>query len=171
MSYRSVMRGARVWPVVLALVGGCITQSSSDPPYDPYPPDPGWGSGPGGGGGSTGFGCHADTECGTGAVCARDGECLAADQVRIIHVSWTVQGQVASTATCSAGPMLALSFSDSAGLVFGFEPVPCAEGRFTVDKMPISYDTVSLQRQYELDSGRVSDVFDATGNATLDLPY
>ncbi len=171
MSYRSLMRGLRLLPVVLAMVGGCITQSSSDPPYDPYNPyDPGWGSGAGGGGGSTGFGCHADTECGTGSVCARDGECLAADQVRVVHVIWTVQGQAASATTCTAAPKLDITFSDAQGYSFGFSPVPCAEGKFTVDKMPTNFSSVALERQYAYDGG-AGGVFDATGTATVDLPY
>jgi hypothetical protein len=170
------MGALRVWPLVLGLVGGCFTQSSStNVPYDPYDPNGGgWGTGNGGSGGSTGFGCHADTDCNAGSattnVCARDGECMTADAVRIVHVSWTVRGQVASASSCTAAPRLDITFADPSGYSFGFAPVPCAEGRFTVDKMPKTFTSVSLARQYEYDNGDVA-VFDATGNAALDLPY
>lgn len=160
----------KVWPLVLGLMGGCVTQASS------YPPDygdgsyAGWGSGYGGSDGSTGYGCHADSECGGGLVCARTGECSSASAVHVIHVSWTVNAEVASAATCVHAPDLELTFGANTDGQFGFAPVPCLEGKFTIDKMPLRYKTVQLERDHDY-SGGASGTFDSTGSALVDLPY
>lgn len=156
--------------LALLLVGGCM-RTYSDPPPDPgYPGGGGWGSGYGGSGGTSGYGCHADTDC-NGEVCARDGQCLPAAEVKIVHVNWTLLGQPAGTDTCATSPHLELTFMDSSnGSQFGFAPLPCVEGKFTVDKLPTWYTSVELSKEGDY-SGGVRGEFDATGNATLDLPY
>jgi hypothetical protein len=181
MSYRRPMSALRVWPLVLGLMGGCLTQVSQPPNSgdDYYPPnggggdDGGWGSGEGGTGGSSGYGCHADTDCGGTYVCARDGECLTKDSVRVIHVVWTLDQQAASATSCATAPTpLELSFADQfGGSTFGFAPVPCVEGKFTIDKMPTIYTDVALGPEYGAGTGGATGKFDATGTATLDLPY
>src|SRR5690349_19834417 len=96
------------------LLAGCIIEppdSGSD-----YPSGGGWGSGVGGGGGSTGYGCHADSESGTGNVCARNGQCAAANAVRIVHTSWTLHAQPASDASCATAPKLDITFSVDSGI-------------------------------------------------------
>jgi len=156
---------------VLCLAGsGCIIE----PPDDDYPPPSdggGWGSGWGGGGGTSGYGCQSDAACGTGNVCARNGECTSATNVRIVHVLWTLKGQTATDTTCASAPKLAITFSTTIGSdMFGFSPVPCDAGKFTIDKLPTRYSEASLSRtsdSYGGDSGS----FDAQGNVTLDLPY
>lgn len=157
------MRLALALPLLLA---ACIQQTSQDPGSDP-----GWGTGPGGTGGNAGFGCHQDSDCGTTAVCARDGECLSPSDVRTIHVTWTLSTQPASTATCSASPHLDLTFLDSAQDQFGFSPVPCVEGKFTIDKLPTWYSTVELSRTGDYGNGGATASFDASGTAALDLGY
>jgi hypothetical protein len=174
MSYRSHMSALRLWPLVLGLVGGCITQSSG-PPYGGGGGGgggggDGWGTGTGGTGGPISYGCTSDTACGSGYVCARDGECLASTDVRIIHVSWTVKGQPASASTCATNPNLDITFLGTSGDQFGFAPVPCMEGKFTVDKMPKRYAQVSLEPDC-LCKTADTDVFDSTGSATLDLSF
>jgi hypothetical protein len=155
----------------LLFAAGCLIDSpSGDDTYYPPPDNSGWGSGYGGGGGSTDFGCHVDTDCGSNLVCARDGECLAASAVRIIHVNWTMNGQATSDTTCAHAPSLAVTFSDPNTEMFGFAPVPCNAGRYTIDKFPSRFDTVQLTRESEY-SGGASTRFDAMGNATLDLKY
>lgn len=161
-------------PMRLALaalfLGACIIE----PPPDSggsSGSSTGWGSGYGGGGGTSGYGCESDSACGTGYVCARDGECLSAASVHIIHVDWTIKGQPASDATCINAPKLDVTFQASTTYdQFGFSPVPCNAGRYTIDKMPTRFTNVTLARAgdgYGGDSG----VFDADGNAQLDLPY
>ncbi len=165
----------KVWPLVLGLVGGCITPSSGGSDYGggySDPGDGGWGTGTGGSGGSTSYGCHVDSECGGGLVCARTGACASASSVHVIHVSWTVNARPASTETCVNAPDLELTFSEPYGELgtFGFAPVPCVEGKFTIDKMPLGYTTISLERQYDYQGGTIG-TFDSTGSALLDLPY
>jgi hypothetical protein len=86
--------------------------------------------------------CKQDSECG-GQVCARNGECIDASQIRMVKVTWTVRGQQANATTCAPAPSLELYFS-SAQDQFGYEPVPCMEGQFTIDKIPFRYDEVEL---------------------------
>jgi hypothetical protein len=150
------------------VLGGCMMEdSSSSGSYGGG--GGGWGSGWGGGGGTTGFGCQADSECG-GLTCARTGECLAASEIRIVHTNWTLKGAAASDATCTKAPLLAITFTSPQGEMFGYAPVPCDAGKHTVDKLPIRFNEVQLARENDY-SGGAYGTFDATGNATLDLPY
>ena len=165
------MRHALVALAFLGLggLGGCIIQAPDG--TDDYPSGGGgWGSGWGGGGGTSGYGCHADTECGGGLVCARNGECLAASSVRIVRTTWTIGDQMASDASCTNAPKLSITFSDSYGDLFGFSPVPCDAGKFTVDKLPARFTNVQLTRDGD-DYGGAATSFDTEGNALLDLPY
>jgi hypothetical protein len=158
--------------VAAVLLTGCIIEPPDSGPD--YPPpgsgDGGWGSGWGGGGGSSGFGCHADSECPSTSVCARNGECLAASAVRTVRTTWTLRDQAASDTTCTSSSKLSITFSASSDGVFGFAPVPCDAGKFTVDKLPTRYGLVTLRRVNE-DYGGVSASFDSDGNALVDLPY
>lgn len=158
--------------VAAVLLAGCIIEPpDSGPDYPPPGGGGGWGSGWGGGGGSTGYGCHADTECGGGSVCARNGECLPSSAVRIVRTTWTLKDQAAADATCTSAPKLSITFSTSgSGDMFGFSPVPCDAGKFTVDKLPARFSLVSLSRTGD-DYGGATAAFDADGNATIDLPY
>lgn len=152
---------------MVVLLGGCLQQTYSDPP--PSGSSGGWGTGPGGTGGDTSYGCHKDDECG-GDVCARDGECMPADDVVTVHVTWTVNGQAASTDSCASTPNLDLTFFGSQGDEFGFAPVPCVEGKFTVDKLPIWYGSVQLSRSGDYGTGGGTSEF-IDGTAAIDLEY
>jgi len=167
------MSALRLWPLVLGLVGGCFTEQTGPSGGGGYGGGDGWGTGTGGTGGPISSGCSADADCGTGNVCARDGECLASSAVQIIHVTWTINGQPAGVASCSANPNLDITFVGDRGDgqdQFGFAPVPCMEGKFTVDKMPKRYTTVALEPDC-LCKAAASTVFDSTGSATLDLSF
>jgi hypothetical protein len=157
--------------LALMLFAGCI-QPAPDPGPDPGPgPDPtgGWGTGPGGTGGDSGYGCHADTECGTGYVCARDGECLTSSQVRTIHVTWTVAGATADATSCANEPHLDITFVNTDNdEQFGFSPVPCVEGKFTIDKLPTRFGSVELSKTGDY-SNYASGVFGSDGTVALDL--
>jgi hypothetical protein len=113
--------------------------------------------------------CNDGSACGTDRVCTRDHQCLPSDQVRAIHVSWTVSGALASATSCAAAPNLLLSLGSRHGPNLGFSPVPCAEGKFTVDRLPTDYDEVELGRPS--DRSRQHAAIDAAGNAMLNLPY
>jgi hypothetical protein len=107
--------------------------------------------------------------CGADLVCTRDGQCLPPDEVRAVHINWTVSGAPASATSCAAAPDLRLDFRNRSGAQFGFEPVPCAQGKFTVDVLPTDYDTVLLGRPS--DRALQQAMIDAAGDAMLNLPY
>ena len=143
----------RLYPFILVCLGACIQPATSS-------------SGSGAGTDSSSFGCHEDSDC--PEVCARDGECLPASQVELVHVTWTLSGAAASATTCASSPDLDITFGTSTGS-FGFSPVPCVEGKFTIDKIPTRYVTVSLFKT-DSDYGAVTTI-DRTRSAVLDLPY
>ena len=146
--------------VLLALVG-CM----ADPQPDPYPP------GGGGGGGGGGVQCQVDTDCGSGQVCARTGECLLPSDVETVHVTWTLQGQAASTTTCASSPQLEIDVPGGDGSWWGWAPVPCDEGKFTVDKLPTRFSEADVSIENDPGSTVTATIDAATGNASLDLPY
>jgi hypothetical protein len=121
------------------------------------------------GGGGFDLACTQDSECGAANVCARIGGCVAAGDVRSIHVTWTLNGQPASADTCSANPDLEIDFSGDGGFGVGFEPVPCAEGKFSIDKMPVWYTRVELGKPRG--SFNSANLDDATGEAAIDLQF
>lgn len=146
--------------LALCLLVGCVDDPGDTGGYvgsgDPGP-------------GTYGY-CQQDTDCGGGTVCARDGECLASSQVWTTHTHWTVNGATASDASCTNAPLLAIDFQASYGEQFGYAPVPCNAGIYTIDKIPTWYLVVSLYRDYDGGGGAQAS-FDSDGNATLDLPY
>jgi hypothetical protein len=154
--------------LVLVLAGGCIAQP------EPPPPDDGYGSGGGGWTGSGGdpisHGCRLDSEC-AGQVCARDGACYPATSIRAVHASWTIAGQPATETTCTSHPHLTIHFTAAAvtGESFGYAPVPCENGRFTVDKLPTKYTRVDLGP--ESGTTETSATIDINGDAAIDLPW
>ncbi len=88
--------------------------------------------------------CETDSQCG-GDICARDGECIAASQVRQVKITWTIDGQPASATTCGPAPSLYLQFDGPTFQdTFGFAPVPCMQGQFTIDRLPKRFDQVEL---------------------------
>jgi hypothetical protein len=127
------------------------------------PPDPG----PGGPGGS--YGCTSDSECGANNVCARTAECLPASAVYAVHVLWTINGQQASAASCASVSGLEVDFSSNDGGSWGYAPVPCMEGKFTVDKMPTSFNFADVSRQDDANVAAGGAIDRATGNVTVDL--
>jgi hypothetical protein len=158
------MPGARVLPLVLGVLGACVTGPSDpgygypDPGGDPYP-YPG------------GTYCTQASDCGSAEVCAETSECLSPSEVRTLHIAWTVSGQAAGSATCANAPDLQLMLGlDGYDYSFGWAPVPCVEGKFTVLNMPNDYTTVALIREND-PSGGATGVIDGSGDSNLDLPY
>ncbi|HSN26516.1 MAG TPA: hypothetical protein VLT45_09525 [Kofleriaceae bacterium] len=110
--------------------------------------------------------CMVDSDCG-GDVCARDGECLPASEVWPVKVTWTIRGSAANASTCATSPSFYLQFDgqfqqDS----FGYEPVPCEQGQFLVDKLPKRFVQVEIgENNRFLDAQPIS----AAGSASFDL--
>lgn len=145
---------------LLVMVAAC-TPFNRDPypggyTYDPGQPQPGDGE------------CRTDGDCGASLLCARDLTCESASDLIVAHVNWTVSGKVANPTSCVHAPDLDITFATTNDYHFGFSPVPCDQGRFTVDKLPRWYTRVGLGPLGDRDTNAV---FDATGNAMLDLPY
>jgi hypothetical protein len=111
--------------------------------------------------------CQVDDDCSGSKVCTRNSECLAPSEVRATRTSWTIRGQPATASLCAATPDLYILFgSFDPNDTYGYEPVPCASGVFTVDKLPVRFNSVEVGIQ-----GRFSEqaVFDSQGHASVDL--
>ena len=149
------------------LLVGCAQPYDPQPqpgPYEPPPPNP-----PPPGGGI--YGCTADTDCTGGTICARTFTCLQPSDVQAIHVVWTVQGAAATQTSCSTSPDLEIEFSGNYADPWGYAPVPCMEGKFTIDKMPIEYTYANLGRESDITTGGGARIDPTTLTATIDLPY
>lgn len=111
-------------------------------------------------------GC-ADGDCNGSLVCARDGNCVPASDVRVVRVTWTVRGGMANESSCASSPDLYVMFSGfEPGDSFGFEPVPCAAGVFTIDRLPNRYTSVEIGDNAQV---RQEKAIDAQGNVAFDL--
>lgn len=111
--------------------------------------------------------CKVDSDCGGGQVCARNSECLAASAVRAVRVTWTIRGAPASDTTCAQTPSFYVLFSSpDVNDTYGYEPVPCKAGLFSVDKLPTRFNAVELGVENRFAE---TAAFDANGNAALDL--
>jgi hypothetical protein len=157
MRYAVAMRG-----VLVLLLAGCTSQG--------LPTDDGTGGWIDPGGTATG-GCRADSACSGGQLCARNGVCLPPSAIHAVHVTWTLSGAPASAATCEASPDLQIWFYTSNDTSLGYAPVPCSQGKFTVDKLPVSYVRVNLARSHKTSDGKTATIDPATGEAAIDLPF
>ncbi len=111
--------------------------------------------------------CKVDGDCGGADVCTRSSECLPASQVRAIRVTWTIRGMPASDGTCAKSPNFYVSFAgDTLNDTFGYAPVPCKAGLFTVDKLPRRYVSAEIGVEHGFNDAKA---FDANGNAAFDL--
>jgi hypothetical protein len=160
--YRSGVKLALALALPALALVGCMERSGG------YYPDPG--PQPIGTTGS----CTMDADCGGGGqVCARDGGCYPSTEVRAAVVTWTLHGQPASTSTCANSNDLQLDFGDDANRYgFGFAPVPCVEGRFSIDKLPTFY--ISAQLGKTSAPGAVAASIDPSkmpAQAAIDLPF
>ncbi len=159
MSYASCMRVAGA----LLFVGGCIADPGYGNGYPGY--DPGSNPNPGNNGG-----CHQDSDCGSGSlICARDFSCVSKSETYTAHISWTIGAQPASKTTCAHLPDLDLQFRTTDNYFFGFSPIACDQGKFTIDKLPTWYVETTIGPTGS--SGTLARIDPITGIATLDLPY
>lgn len=111
--------------------------------------------------------CSVDGDCAGGRVCARTSECLAASEVRAVRVTWTIRGMPASDATCAQTPDLYVMFAGPAIQdTFGYAPVPCRAGLFTIDKFPRRFVSVEIGAENRF---METQALDANGNAAFDL--
>lgn len=115
--------------------------------------------------GRGGNGCRNDSQCASGELCARTGSCMSASLIRAVHVNWTVSGSPVSDDACSPSPDFEIDFRSSDDGRFGYAPVPCAQGRFTVDKLPTKYTSVQLRHGGKSETAAI----DAAGEALFDL--
>jgi hypothetical protein len=119
--------------------------------------------------------CVDDADC-DGEVCARDGVCLAAGDVRRVQIRWTVRGAAPDATACEGIAELELQLDDSAGGPgHRYAQVPCPLGLFTIDKIGRRYDGVTLAG-YDAAGSRVvrgtapiTDDAEGDGAAMIDL--
>jgi len=136
---------------LLVMLAGCI--GSSERPVEP-----------------SGY-CHGgdDSACDGSDVCARNGYCYAASAIRAVQVTWTINGAPADATTCSRTPNLEIDFhaetGDTAEDSLAFAPVPCVAGKFSIDKLPVSFVNVRLESRAVSGAGTI----DASGALALDL--
>jgi hypothetical protein len=118
-------------------------------------------------------GASSDAGSGNGLVCARDGVCVPANEVYTVHTTWTLNGQPASASTCMQAPDLEIDFTSSSydGYGYGYAPVPCMEGEFTVDKLETYYNYVQLVPQSGNLNGSAAAIPPSGGVVALDLPF
>ncbi len=111
--------------------------------------------------------CMVDSDCGGGNVCTRDNECLAPSEVWAVKVTWTIRGSAANAQTCATSPSFYLQFDGQFQQdTFGYEPVPCEQGQFLVDKLPKRFVQVEIgENNRMLDAQPIS----STGSASFDL--
>ena len=111
--------------------------------------------------------CAIDDDCAGTSVCARTSECLPASEVRVVRVTWTIRGMPASDATCAQTPDLYVMFAGT-GIqdTFGYAPVPCKAGLFTVDKLPRRFVSAEVGAENRF---METQALDANGNAAFDL--
>lgn len=111
--------------------------------------------------------CTLDSDCGGTAVCARSSECLPASEVRAVRITWTIRGMPASDSTCARSPNFYISFAGATlSDTFGYAPVPCKAGLFTVDKLPRRFVSAEIGVTNGFHDAKA---FDANGNAAFDL--
>jgi hypothetical protein len=153
------MRAALVAVVVL---GGCLLHRSE---RDDSPPP--------GGDPPSGSTCRGRGDCASNETCARNHVCWPTGELREIHASWTLRGAPASATTCATAPNdLSISFYDSEGSRsdnVSYTPLACAQGKFTIDLLPPTFNRVAISRQSGDDLREA--VVDSNGNAFLDLSY
>lgn len=85
--------------------------------------------------------CGQDNPCGNGETCAADESCWPPSDLDQITVTWTVDGQPASAATCASIPNLEIILSVGGLYVndidsLGYGPVPCALGTLAESDIP-----------------------------------
>ena len=109
--------------------------------------------------------CTVDGDCGDD-VCARTNVCAPKSQVWSVHVTWTVNGVPPTAASCASLDPLEIGFYSQTESI-AFAPVPCIAGLYSIDKLPIEMDEVTLGPQ---DASAPFVGIPSSGDATIDLP-
>jgi hypothetical protein len=116
--------------------------------------------------------------CGESEVCGLDVRCHAPSDVYRAHLTWTIDGQPASVASCAGHDQVRMFFVELRGahwMSVDAGTAPCADGAAEVPEpprfadVPRSYDRASVEFDGSfLGSGDLVKV-DLAGNATFDL--
>lgn len=155
--------GMRRWLAVIFVVG-CRGTAPPEPDAGTLvlPPPP-----PQGEPGS----CNHGPVCSSDQVCLRgSGGCAPPDQAYTVHLRWTIGGQPATSVTCAPAPDLLVEFSAGDAPGFGFAPVPCKAGLFTLDHVSRTIDKVSLGPAH-MPTTQSAMLDPITGEATIDLSF
>lgn len=142
--------------LLVIVLAGCVQQAASTADDTVDPPRPG-------------RSCSSDAQCTGGFQCAHTGACFSPSDLRAVQVNWTVDGMPATATACDALGALEITFEGTAALSkpLTFLPLACAEGRFSIDKMPRELGMVKIgDRQIGWQS---TEIDATTGSATIDL--
>ena len=112
--------------------------------------------------------CQTDTDCSGGDICARNGECDAPSDVRAVKVTWLIRAMPASAQTCANSPSFYVQFDGPTYEdTFAFEPVPCDQGQFNIDKLPKRFTQVEMGIDGQFND--IAAIDPATETAAFDL--
>ncbi len=114
--------------------------------------------------------CHADTDCTDGTVCSALSECDTPQDLHAATVNWTIDGEVASSLTCTRAIGFLVGFTDSLGDGFSI-PATCTDGTSHVERIPRSYATAQISAYGGTDQliGTASMPLSALDDATVEL--
>ena len=113
--------------------------------------------------------CSIDTDCSGGQLCGRDHVCASSSDLRMVKTQWTINGAPASGAACNNRDLFIEFRGATEQDRLGFSPVPCPNGQFVVDKLPLRFTSVELGVDGGGDVGFAG--FDADGVASIDLQF
>jgi hypothetical protein len=112
-----------------------------------------------------GFACSHDDDCAPD-VCSIVRTCQPASKVEMVHLTWTVNGQPASAASCASVPNITLVLSGANPADSFYAPIKCADGVFDASAVPTFLTTVTA---YDTSSRSIATATLVNGAATLDL--
>jgi hypothetical protein len=114
--------------------------------------------------------CKVDGDCGV-VVCDNSSICTDMGMLRKVQVSWTINGSIPGASNCTGVARLEVEFQALDGAAFGYGPVPCTAGLFSLLKMPSKFVKAKLTaiRTGGGDSQVTGDI-GADGFVNVDIP-
>jgi hypothetical protein len=123
----------------------------------------------------TGATCKVDGDCKGnvgGLVCDQASFCTDSATLQTVRARWTLKGLTPGGASCSAYSRLVVEFKSPDGATdFGFDPVPCPAGMFTINKVPSQITKARVIAYLNAGGTSMADGFiDPSGNVSINVP-